>query len=37
VFVAAVSWSEPIGRAERGGDESVAVVLLVLGGRDVAE
>ena len=33
----AVSWSEPVGRAERGGDEPVAEVLLVPGGRDVAE
>src|SRR3989442_15873078 len=33
----AVSWSEPGGRAERGGDEPVAVVLFVLDGRDVVE
>jgi hypothetical protein len=34
----AVWWSEPVGRAERGGDgELVEVALLVLGRRDVAE
>ncbi len=37
-FRVAVSWREPVGRAERGGDGApVGVVLLVLGGRDVPE
>lgn len=38
VFRVAVSWSEPVGRAERGGDGvPVGVLLLVLDRRDVAE